>query len=96
MLSPRGTSQGLRFLLHKTGIIVVVGKTVSAAALGRQPMEAFMDTQLGDPLDTGGSSVSSKVQRSSEHSKCLIVASLNPRGHGNNWRRRDVFREQSP
>lgn len=42
-----------------------------------------MDTQVGDPLETGGSSVSSKVQRSSEHSKCLTVASLNHRGHGN-------------
>lgn len=65
MLSPRGTSQGLKFLLHKTGITVVVRKTVATAALGRQPMEAFMDTQGGHPLETGGGSVSSKVQRSS-------------------------------
>lgn len=92
MLSPQGTSQGLKFLLHKTGITVVVRKTVATAALGRQPMEAFMDTQGEDLLETGGSSVSSKVQRSSEHSGCLRVASLNHRGHGNHFKEKECMR----
>lgn len=80
MLSRLGTSRASNSTCIK--LAASVGKTVATAALGQQPMEASMDTRGwngGDPLETGGSSVSSKVQRSSKHSKCLIVASLNHR-----------------
>lgn len=81
MLSPRGTSQGLQFLLHKTGIIAVVRETVSAAALGSATHGGLHGHPAGRP--TGhwwelSEFQSAKKQRAQQVSHSRIPQSQRP------------------